>query len=114
MSHELIKHTPFLWQRGPNYLHWCQGCKCGHVYPTGRTNGPNWSFNGNVEKPSFSPSMLIFIPAGPYGENDENVPQRTICHYFVTDGQIRFCGDSPHQFAGQNLPLLPIPEDYGF
>jgi hypothetical protein len=115
MSHaELIKHSPTFWQRGPNYLHWCLGCQCGHVYPTNRINGPNWSFNGNVEKPSFTPSMRIFTPAGPYGENDEMVPEKTICHYYVTDGQIAYCSDSDHELAGKTLPLEPIPDTYGF
>lgn len=113
MAHELIKHTPFLWQRGPNYLHWCQGCKYGHVYPTKRINGPNWDFNGNVEKPSFNPSMLIFIPERT-DEDGTKSPQQTTCHYYVTDGEIRYQSDCPHQYSGQHLPLEPIPENYGF
>jgi hypothetical protein len=114
VAHELEKLTPFLWRRGPNYLHWCQGCKEGHVYPTARVNGPNWSFNGNVQSPSFTPSMLIYIPAGNYGEDNKFVPQRTRCHYYLTDGRLAFCTDSPHEFSGQTVPLEPIPEDYGF
>jgi hypothetical protein len=115
MSEErpLIKHTPYLWQRGPNFLHWCQGCKCGHVYPTKRINGPNWAFNGNVESPSFTPSMLIFMP--PRKRQDGSMTgQKTICHYYLTDGKLAFCGDSPHEFSGKTVSLEPIPEDYGF
>jgi hypothetical protein len=114
MNQDLIKHTPYLWQRGGRYLHWCQGCKCGHTYNTRREGGPNWTFNQNLEKPSFTPSMRIFVPAGPYGDNDEQVPERTLCHYFVTDGQIAYCGDSDHPLKGQTLPLEPIPDNYGF
>ena len=116
----LEKLSPVLWRRrlkgNPNaaiYLHWCQGCGHGHTYPTGHANSKhNWGFNGNFEKPSFTPSMLFFVPAGRYGDPD--MPQRTICHYFVTDGEIRYCKDSPHKFSGQNLSLQPIPDDYGF
>jgi hypothetical protein len=100
---ELIKHSPVFWQRGGNFLHWCRGCGHGHVYPT-----PRWTFNGNVQNPSFTPSMRIFTP-----KTDEQ-PEQTICHYFVTDGKIAYCGDSAHELKGQTLPLEPIPEDYGF
>jgi hypothetical protein len=111
MSEErpLIKHTPFLWQRGGNYLHWCPGCKCGHHYPTNQTGGPSWDFNGNVQSPSFNPSMLIYIPA----RGDR--PQKSICHYYLTNGVINYQSDCEHALAGrQGIALEPIPEDYGF
>jgi hypothetical protein len=116
MSEErpLIKHTPFLWQRGPNYLHWCPGCKCGHVYPTKRINGPNWEFNNNVESPSFNPSMLIFMPEHTRSDGTKS-PQKSICHYYLTNGVINYQGDCEHELAGrQKVALEPIPEDYGF
>src|SRR4051812_42450419 len=92
---KLEKLTPFLWKRGPNYLHWCQGCKCGHTYPTARINGPNWAFNDKPESPSFTPSMLIYTPA--HNRKDGTVrPQETICHYYVTDGEIRYQPDCRH------------------
>ena len=112
MAHELIKHTPFLWQRGPNYLHWCPGCKCGHVYPTKRENGPNWGFNGNVESPSFTPSMLIYTPI--YRNGEPTGERHVRCHYYLTDGQIRYQPDCPHEFSGKTVPMEPIPDDYGF
>jgi len=40
----------------------------------------------------------------------------TTCHYFITDGKIEFCGDSPHKLAGQivDLPDWPYsPGAYG-
>jgi hypothetical protein len=33
-----------------------------------------------------------------------------ICHYFLTDGLISFCGDSTHDFAGKTVPLPELPE----
>jgi hypothetical protein len=112
VARELEKLTPYLWRRGPNYLHWCQGCKSGHVYPTARINGPNWNFDGNVESPTFMPSMHIFIPAHNDGEFDH--PQETVCHYHVIEGKIQYQPDCRHELKGQTLPLQPIPEDYGF
>lgn len=101
------KLSPYLWKRDGMYLHWCQACKCGHIYNTLREGGPNWTFNGNIEKPSFTPSMLIYDPLPDGG-------RRTICHYFVTDGEIIYQPDCPHALAGQKLPLEPIPKNWGF
>lgn len=117
----LEKLTPYLWRRrlkppkqGALYLHWCQGCGHAHSYPVeGARPNVNWTFNNKPESPSFTPSMLIFIPQRTR-ENGEVVPQKTTCHYYVTDGQIQYQGDCPHQYSGQTLPLQPIPDDYGF
>ena len=83
------------------YYIWCVACKHAHVYEV-----PGWSFNGNLEKPSFTPSLLEF-----YTKPGTN--QRIItCHFFVTDGIIKYCGDCPHELNCQNLPLEQIPENY--
>jgi hypothetical protein len=118
------KLTPFLWRKAKEgnpgaayYLHWCPACKRGHSYPIGGVAGPhNWQFNGNIEEPSFAPSMRIFIPAGPYGDNDEMVAEQTVCHYYLTDGKIIYQNDCHHDrgFAGKTVPLEPIPDNYGF
>src|SRR5262249_26563733 len=54
------------------YMVWCPGCECGHqfyVLPphkkivngkwTGEWEGPVWTFDGNMECPTFTPSMLV-------------------------------------------------------
>lgn len=113
------KLTPVLWRRtrkdgqGAYYLHWCQGCGHAHTYPVGKAYSTNWKFNDNIQSPSFEPSMLIYMPE--HTDSDGVLHrQRTRCHYYVTNGEIRYQGDCPHQYSGQNLPLQPIPENYGF
>ena len=39
----------------------------------------------------------------PHADGDER------CHSFVTDGKIRFLGDSTHKLKGQTVPLTPPP-----
>jgi hypothetical protein len=112
-EHPLEKLTPYLWRRGNNYLHWCQGCVCGHMYPTNRVPGPNWTFNDKPESPTFMPSMHIFVPQL-VREDGVVVPQKTICHYHVIDGKIQYQPDCQHELKGQTLPLETIPPDYGF
>ncbi len=92
----------------------CPGCKRNHGVTTG------WTFNGDVERPTFSPSVLVQgvdditddeharIMAG------ENVAARPyVCHSFVTDGRIQYLGDCTHAMAGttQDLPVLGTDSD---
>ena len=107
------KLSPVLWRRAykdgrATYLHWCPGCGHGHTYQV-----PRWSFDGDAQDPSFTPSMRIFVPAGANDDGD-TWPEETLCHYFVTNGKILYCSDSKHGLSGQTVDLPPIPEDYGF
>lgn len=87
------------WLDGHVYYHYCPGCNTIHGIWTEQTSGPNWTFNGNMEKPTFTPSVRCMG-----GQN------QTTCHYFVTDGIQKFCPDSPHALAGQEIPLYPLPD----
>ena len=76
----------------PGYRHWCPGCKWMHVIPTdpkAQPNGHSWTFNGDMEKPTFHPSINL-------------VGQ---CHYWLKNGMLEFCSDSKHALAGQTVPL---------
>lgn len=91
---------------GGEWLFVCPGCKCGHSFNTvaNRSNGvgglmPVWTFNGDVDKPTFRASLLVRW-------NQNGVPQ--ICHSFVTDGMIQFLNDCTHELAGQTVPLEDI------
>jgi hypothetical protein len=84
---------------GRSFLFWCPGCKKPHPYrvlrhPNEPVNTPVWDFNGDVERPTFSPSLLVNA-SGKYGKR---------CHLFLTDGQLQFCSDSEHALAGQTVP----------
>ena len=77
---------------------------------------------GHLDKPSFSPSLLIRgtkfsekgnadfnkwhadgCPKLPDGYKFDSVD--IVCHSWVTDGMIKFFEDSTHELAGQTLPL---------
>ena len=34
-----------------------------------------------------------------------------ICHHFVTEGKIQFCGDCTHALRGQTVELPDFPAD---
>ena len=78
-------------------LGWCVFCPaCGNAHRF----DSRWTFNGDVERPTFSPSMLVRSV-----KNAENDPTPTCCHSFVTDGQIQYLSDCTHALAGQTVPL---------
>ena len=87
-------------------LFWCPGCKGLHQIPTKNTHNSNWSFNGDIESPTFSPSILTQV------QKDGN--WITICHSFVTDGKIQFLNDSKHLFAGKTVELNTIDKESSF
>ncbi|AOI98108.1 ammonia monooxygenase [Burkholderia sp. LA-2-3-30-S1-D2] len=77
-------------------------CPCGElhvVYPHGcdSPNPARWSWNGSVDAPTLSPSILVSWP----GPDD----RQNVCHSFITDGRIQFCGDCTHELAGQTVEL---------
>lgn len=81
-----------------------------------------WTFDGNVERPSFAPSMRIrgkqcVIVDGEWtGEWVRDATGNAIdycCHYILTAGVLHFQGDCTHALKGQQVPLPPLPEPKG-
>jgi hypothetical protein len=91
-------------------MFWCPGCDGAHVINYGEGSGPRWIWNGDVNKPTFQPSVLVrydhLVPH--YVPGQPEVPQTKvtdICHSFVTDGHIQFLSDCTHALAGQTVDL---------
>ncbi len=78
---------------------WCPGCNCAHRVNISKTGPPQWEWNGDMEHPTFSPSMLS---VGQYQ-----------CHCFIRAGIIEFLADCTHALAGWKTPLpeWPFPEE---
>lgn len=115
--------SKFLRHANPNRIHfWCPGCEQMHGINTG---ADGWNWNGNVDKPTFNPSVLVtttrFTAKGEadyeewyadgcrprQGVEFESEPVR--CHSFVTDGRINFLDDCTHSLAGQTVDLPELP-----
>ena len=115
----------------------CEGCGCAHgVFveqaPILKDNKGNvikgrkvpvWGFNGNEEKPTFTPSIKVQYPhlseegrkkADEFHKKHGRYPtqkelpfdKNDICHSFVTDGKIRYLNDCTHHLKGQTVELL--------
>jgi len=80
----------------------CPGCKCSHQFWTEHPEaltGPKWTFNGDKEKPTVSPSLLVRYPTA---------DGMKICHSFIRDGRIEYLSDCTHELAGQTVELPNI------
>ncbi|MNT63780.1 hypothetical protein D3C72_2016250 [compost metagenome] len=69
-------------------------------------NIPKWGFNGDLERPVLTPSVL---------QNWESSKGRRCCHSFVgcngaQPGQITFLGDCTHALAGQTVDLPELDD----
>lgn len=80
----------------------CPGCRDPHVIPT--TGDKAWTFNGSMDAPTLSPSILVRWTACDPDDPDA-VAQQVVCHSFVRDGRIEFLGDCTHALAGQTVDL---------
>ena len=82
------------------YMFFCPGCKYEHTYPIFE-DGSQWLFNGDIELPTFTPSLLNATR-----DKDNNI--LSVCHLFVTAGKIIYCGDCTHELKGQTIELSNI------
>lgn len=79
----------------------CPACKQEHYihvknpgYPT-----PVWGFNGDYNNPTITPSIKVEMP---------DKDKVDICHSFIKNGKIEFCGDCTHELRGQTVELPEI------
>lgn len=85
-----------------SYLLECPGCKMLHVVYVTTPGRPHWTFNGDVDKPTFTPSLLVKWGQGRF---DPGGPKEHVCHSFITDGTVQFLGDCTHELANQTVDL---------
>lgn len=88
----------------------CPGCSDTgitglHLLPiNSATHSPSWDWDGNLESPTLSPSILTRTP--PYVEGKPS----GICHSYLRNGVFEFLPDSTHSLAGQQVPVPDLPE----
>ncbi|MCC6867043.1 MAG: hypothetical protein IT280_12885 [Ignavibacteria bacterium] len=72
-----------------DYIFACAGCGGCHTFPMdGR-----WKFNNDIVNPTFSPSLKNTYPNG------------RVCHLFVRNGKIEYCGDCFHDLKGKTIEM---------
>lgn len=85
----------------------CPGCAAGgpeeyeglHMLPVNATEDigkPSWDWDGNLEFPTLSPSILT--------------QGYVRCHSYLQQGVFKFLSDCEHPLAGQHVPMPDLPE----
>lgn len=73
----------------------CPACGHAHVFYNHLANfAVKWNFNGDVNRPTFHPSMLATHDGG-----------KGRCHSIVADGKIKYLDDCQHEFKGKTIEL---------
>jgi hypothetical protein len=89
------------WRLGmPDLYFHCPGCECDHgvwLKPP-HEGGPQWEWNGDMEKPTFTPSIKV---TSRYAGID------LICHMIITNGIIDYT-DSTHKLGGQKVEMVDV------
>lgn len=82
------------------YMFFCDGCGHSHMFYTDPGQKAQWEFNGDLENPTFSPSLInrsTPIKGDPH-----------VCHLFVRDGVIEYLSDCTHSFAGKTVTMEDV------
>lgn len=102
---------------------YCLGCKTDHaVWHAKNAEYPDhtvWDWNGSMDNPTFTPSILVKTGHYAYSESrthcwctyNKEHPNKPSpftcqrCHSFITLGQIKYLHDCTHEFAGLTIEL---------
>ncbi len=68
-----------------------------------RAGTHNWTWNGDMEKPTLRPSIKTTYTDG-HGREQ-------VCHSWLNDGIVQFLNDCTHSLRGQTVPLLDLSEN---
>lgn len=91
----------------------CPGCATEgaevHVLPVSGdpSKHPVWDFDGNLEAPTLSPSILTRTS---YYTGPGSPPREFVCHSHLRAGVFEFLSDCTHALAGQRVPMPELPD----
>lgn len=94
------------------YAFYCKGCGHHHSF-----HKEKWWFNGDFDRPTFTPSLLVKykerLSQEQYdrimkGEDVSHELRNMVCHSFVTDGKIRYLGDCTHDYKNKTIELEEV------
>lgn len=89
----------------------CEGCGMPHSVMTGVGSGPRWSWDGSMENPTFTPSVLVTWSEpsdNPDEFDDPSKDVKKVCHSFITGGVIQYLNDCTHHLAGKSVTLKAV------
>lgn len=91
----------------------CPGCGHLHCFYTKESNYVHaWEFNGNMDNPTFTPSLLN--RNGKYADPNfiDTGNISTQCHLHVTNGKIQYCQDCTHSYNGKIIDMVDFEDNF--
>ena len=90
------------------YYVYCPACERAHRFIVENEENPEhcWEFSGELDWPTFRPSLLVNCGPLKLGGRDE------VCHSYLRNGVWRYLGDSTHKLANHHTPMVDFPENY--
>ena len=86
------------------YAFRCPGCEHTHVFwtapPLAGSTKPTWTFDGNMEAPTFAPSLKNEAP-------NHSDPRQRCCHLNLTAGRVHYANDCTHPLVNT---IVDLPE----
>jgi hypothetical protein len=114
-----MKSIPYLWSATDSTFTPCEPAVATHLKfrlpgPVGQLLLPvmiggsrkgtgNWTWNGDVDKPTLKPS----IKTTTHGEGGVEI----VCHVWLNDGMVQFLDDCTHELRGQTVGLMELDEE---
>lgn len=98
-------------RNNPDFIFFCPACQSGHgIWTTSRNEITQaiWTFDGNMERPTISPSVLLRFTEYDTDENKMPIKESVkdiVCHSVITNGMIAFQGDCTHELKNQTIEL---------
>lgn len=80
----------------------CPGCEYSHAFRVAGEGRPMWTWNGDLDRATFAPSLLYRLERTDGGEH--------VCHSYVREGRIQFLNDCTHKLAGQTVDVPPLDD----
>lgn len=103
------------------FAHWCPACGEAHIFITEQrqAGGPQWTFDGNFDAPTFGPSMKITGKqtvqddkgewTGEWVRDESGATLDLCCHYYLRAGMLDYLNDCTHALKGQKIELPELP-----
>ena len=106
--------SQFLKKTDLGISHYCLACRCLHTIPVEKRNENSfvWNWNGNIVAPTFFPEIKIVSKGRKIKNSEGKFTDEETCHYFLTNGKIKYFTDCTHALKGLTIYLPALPELY--
>ena len=94
-------------------IYYCPGCLRKHIVYVDSNKKPCCGWNGDIVKPTFTPSVIVrHTPTYTDKEleqlGQEQLVKDIVCHSYITGGKIRYLSDTNHHLSGKTVDMVKV------